>query len=442
MPGAPVSHPTQTREVAATPPPHPAVTDFLHHDRRLDAAVSLGIISDEQAARIRALVPERPAPSARAPLGGSVIAYALGAITVLIAMGWFLADRWDYLGAGGVLAVVLVYAALFSGVARRLHREGFPTATGIAALLAVATVPLAVIALSELFAWFPQAPGRSCSGRGYSLVYWFDFWTCRGLEVSVELATVAAAAFAWRLTRFSPFALVIGALGMRFVFHAAALLTDGHSGVMAMAWLWMICTSLAVAVAYELDRREPGDHDVALWLHLLGAIAAAVTSVTLLNQIEALRHLLLPAAFVAFTFSLRMRRGIWTLLGLAWFVAYLGWLANEVFRDTPVFPIVLAALGIAVIVVTVWVQRNRERLAARVGGLESGARPSYPGGLTLLLLPIAVALWHLPSAVALDEAQARENRAGQEARQAIHARERREAQADSVARETAPRRRP
>lgn len=420
------------------------MTDFHHHDRRLDAAVSLGIISAEQAARIRALVPERPAPSARAPLGGSVIAYAIGAITVLIAMGWFLADRWDYLGAGGVLAVVLVYAALFSGVARRLHREGFPTATGIAALLAVGTVPLAVIALSELFAWFPQEAARNCSGRSYSLVYWFDFWTCRGLEVSVELATVAAAAFAWRLTRFSPFALVIGALGMRFVFHAAAFATDGHSGVMAMTWLWMICASLAVATAYALDRRTPGDHDVALWLHLLAAVAAAVTSVTLLNQIEALRHLLLPAAFVAFTFSLRMRRGIWTLLGLAWFVAYLGWLANEVFRDTPVFPIVLAALGIAVIVATVWVQRNRERLAARVGGLESGARPSFPGGLVLPLLPIAVALWHLPGAVALDRAQARENEAATAARQAIHAREERTARdaAEGAKRETTPTRRP
>ncbi|HRN52622.1 MAG TPA: hypothetical protein PK788_03955, partial [Gemmatimonadaceae bacterium] len=351
------------------------MTDFHDHDRRLDAAVALGIISAEQAEQVRALVPPRPAVQARASLGAPVIAYAIGAITVLIAMGWFLADRWELLGAGGVLAVVLVYAALFVGVARKLHREGFPTASGLAALLAVATVPLAVIALSELFAWFPQESARSCSGRSYSLVYWFDFWTCRGLEVSVELATIAAAAIAWRITRFSPFALVVGALTMRFVFHGAAFVTDGHNGVMAMTWLWMICTSLAVATAYALDRRSPGDEDIALWLHLLAAVAAAVTSVTLLNQAEALRHLLLPAAFVAFTFSLRMRRGIWTLLGLAWFVAYLGWLANEVFRDTPVFPIVLAALGIAVIVATVWVQRNRERLAARVGGLESGARP-------------------------------------------------------------------
>ena len=57
------------------------------------------------------------------------------------------------------------------------------------------------------------------------------------------------------------------------------------------------------------------------------------------------RHLLVPAAFMAFAFSLRMRRFVWTLLGLGWFVAYLGWLAADVFRDTPFFPIILASVG-------------------------------------------------------------------------------------------------
>jgi hypothetical protein len=201
-----------------------------------------------------------------------------------------------------------------------------------------------------------------------------------------------------------------------------------------MAWLWMVCASLASATAYALDRRPPGDHDIALWVHLLAAFAAMVASVTLLNQFDGLRHLLLAASFVAFAFSLRMRRGIWTLLGLAWFVGYLGWLAGEVFRDTPVFPIVLAALGIGVIVVTVWIQRNRERLIARFGGVESGETPSFPGGVGLLLLPIVVALLQLPSAVGLDRAMAAEALAGNNARAAIHARERRAAQADSTRR--------
>lgn len=420
------------------------MSDFDSHDRRLDAAVSLGIISAEQAERIRALAPERPPHIASRPIGAPVLAYAIGAITVLVAMGWFLADRWEYLGAGGVLAVVTVYGAIFTLVAARMRREGFVLAEGIAALLTVALVPLAVIALSELLPWFPQAPSRVCNARALMGNADFDFWTCRGLELTVELATLASAVVAWRITRFSPFALVVGSIALRFVFLAAAAFFGGEDGIAAMGWLWMIGASLTAAVAYRLDREPPGDHDVALWVHLLAAFASAVSSSMLLNQFDGLRHVLLGAAFVAFAFSLRMRRAIWTLLGLGWFVSYLAWLAAEVFRDTPVFPIVLAALGIGVIVATVWIQRNRERLIARFGGVESGATPSFPGGVVILLLPIAVALWQLPGAVRLDVADAAEMQASTTARQAIRRRELREAQADSAAAvpETTPARQP
>jgi hypothetical protein len=415
--------------------------DFSDDDRRLDAAVSLGIISAEQAAQIRALVPPRPRRALPQALGATAIAYGIGALTVLIAMGWFLSDRWEYLGPGGVLAVVAVYGALFALVAERMRREGFPLAEGIAALLAVALVPLAVIALSELLSWFPQMPVRACNARAFAAEFRFEFWTCRGLELTLELATLAAAIAAWRRSRFSLFALVVGGIAMRFVFLVAAAAFGGENGIAATAWLWMACASLAAAAAYVLERRPPGEHDVAQWLHLLSAFAAAVASVTLLNQFDGLRHLLLAAAFVAFTFSLRLRRGIWTLLGLAWFVGYLGWLAGEVFRDTPVFPIILAALGIGVIVVTVWIQRNRERLIARFGGVESGALPSFPGGVGLLLLPLVVVLLKLPTAVELDRAVAAEARSRLESRRVIRARERRRESADSADTPPAPIRR-
>jgi hypothetical protein len=409
------------------------VPDFSDHDRRLDAAVALGIISAEQAAQIRALTPQRAPQQHAAPIGASLLAYALGAITVLVAMGWFLADRWESLGAEGVLAVVVVYGGLFTAVARRMRREGFAFAEGVAAFLTVLLVPLAVVALSEILPWFPQEPSSACNARGLAGNTPFDFWACHGLELTIEFATLAAAALAWRITRFSPFALLVGGIAMRLVFVAAVAITGGPNGVAAMAWLWMICASLATAAAYQLDRQPAGEHDIAHWVHLLAVFASAVASVTLPNQFDGLRHLLLGAAFIAFAFSLRMRRGLWTLLGLAWFVSYLGWLANEVFRDSPVFPIILAALGIGVIVVTVWIQRNRERLIARFGGVGSGEIPSFPGGLVILLLPIAVAAWRLPDAVQLDRAEAAEVQAGRVGRDALLARRRRAAQGDTTA---------
>ena len=390
-------------------------------DRRLDAAVSLGIITTAQAEEIRALTPAhrigasvdgdiRDAATGATlhlprAIGAEAIGYVLGAMTVMIAMGWFLADRWEWLGAGGALAVSLLYGAVFLVVAWRLRVEDSRLASDFAVFLAVAMVPIAVITINELMGWFGDSVVLACGKAP------FDFWRCRGEEIVVELSTIAAAVVAMRATRFTLFALPLSAFGLRFVFHFAELTTGINFGVTWSAWVLLIGTSLLTAVAYETSRRQQGDADFALWIHLSAAFSAGITSAMLLDQVEWYRHLLIPAALIAFAFSLRMRRFPWTLLGMSWFVGYIGWLAGEVFRHTPFFPIILAALGVSVIIATVWIQRNSAMLVARFGGLATGDRPSFPGGTALILVPVVAALVQMSSARALDEALRREREA-------------------------------
>jgi hypothetical protein len=395
-------------------------------DRRLDAAVQLGVITSDQAQAIRALTPARTAPRLPQSVGAPAIGYVLGAITVVVAMAWFLADRWKWLGAGGVIAVVCIYLALFLVVARRLRRDGYELAGGIAVLLAVAMVPVGVIALNEWAQWIIPWPAAGCSSLRYDAPFTFDFWGCRGLELVVLLSTLAAALVALRAIRFSLLVLPIAGIGLRGVFLVATAVFADALGSASLAWVWMIGASLLTATAYVVDRKQRGDTDYALWVHVLAVFAAVVATATILNTHESLRHLLIPGAFVAFTFSLRMRRMPWTLLGIGWFVTYLVWLASDVFENSPFFPIVLAALGLAVIIATVWVQRDSARLVARFGGLASGERPSFPGGIWLVLLPALVASMNLPAAVSLDVAEQRLNRASTRSYEALEARRRAE----------------
>lgn len=396
-------------------------------DRRLDAAVALNIITAAQAQAIRDLVPARPAAAPR-PLGGATIGYVLGALTVLIAMGWFLADRWTWLGAGGVLAVAGLYAVLFLVVAWRLRGEGFPQASGFAVLLAVGMVPVATVAINELVGWFTKPAAGVCGYPDFML------WSCRGEEIAVELITLAAALFALRQVRFSLFVLPIAAILLRILFHAADAVGRAGLGMVSAAWVWVIGASLLTAVAYETARRQDGDEDFALWLHLVAAVAAGVASTMLVGRYDSFRHLLVPSALVAFAFSLRLGRFVWTLLGMAWFVGYLGWLASEVFRDTPFFPIVLAALGVGVIIVTVWVQRNSAALVKRFGGLAADGRPSFPGGAGLMLLPALVAVLQFPGAAELDRADRRVMEAARRASVALRKRQPDGTDLDSLAR--------
>lgn len=403
-------------------------------DRRLDAAVSLGLITAEQAAQIRALTPLPTAQASSRAATASSIGYVLGAVTVLIAMAWFLADRWEWLGAGGALAVVVLYAAMFLLVARRLTREGFATAAGFAVFLAVAMVPVGVVALNELTQWVVPIPPAACDASAPDLLVDFDLWGCRSLELIVELSTLGAALIALRASRFPLLVLPIAGILVRGCFHLGDALTNGALGGTASSWTWVVCASLAVAAAYTVDRAQRGPEDFGLWLHLVAVVCAIAASSMVLGEYEGLRHLLIPGAFVAFAFALRMRRFIWVLLGLGWFVSYLAWLASEVFRDTPVFPIVLAALGLGVIIATVWIQRNSDALVRRFGALSADGRPSFPGGAGLLLAPALVAALHFGPAVRADEARQKESRLALAQFRREVAREAR-ARADSSARE-------
>lgn len=392
-------------------------------DRRLEAAVEQGIISAAQADAIRALRGEDArtgdGPDAtveggfitalvghRRGFSAATIAYSLGALTVAGAMGWFLADRWDSIGPWGVLAVVAVYAALFLVAAHVMRREGFATAAGLAVLLAVLLTPLAVVAVNDLTGWFdaPLDRGRSC------LYPDLIFWSCRGLEVVAELATAAAALFALRRVRFGLLVAPLVAIALRMLFHLSdAFFREGFGGATS-GWTWLIGASTLAAAAYVTDRRQRGDEDFAFWIHCGAAIAAFGASITLVGAYDGHRHLLVPAAFVAFAAALILRRRPWALVGTVWFGWYVGWLASDYFRHSPAFPIVLAALGLALIIATVWVQRNAARLIARFGTVTEDGRPRFPGGVPLLLAPVLVALLMMGDGIERDRERERERR--------------------------------
>src|SRR5215216_4689349 len=100
------------------------------------AALERGIIDAAQRDRLHALAAElsdedRAPPDARAPASpearGSfsviTVAYALGVLLVLFALGWFLVDRWSKMGPAGVLVVAGGYAGAFALAGTALRRR-------------------------------------------------------------------------------------------------------------------------------------------------------------------------------------------------------------------------------------------------------------------------------------------------------------------------------
>ncbi|HJU91240.1 MAG TPA: DUF2157 domain-containing protein [Gemmatimonadaceae bacterium] len=351
----------------------------------LDRALERGLITREQYDAIRAL--DEPTPGApEAPRGFNWIsvAYFAGALIVIFALGWFLADQWEDLGASGVLVVSLAYAALFIAIAWKMLRDGYRTAGGLATALAVATTPLIFWAIENLTGlWSPwRAP--------VPFTYHGQEWES-GRWTIIQLATIGSALFALKRVRFPFLTAFIAVPFITMALPLTELLFGDQLGGYMAPWTVLLFGTLLIAAGYALDRSDDEREGFAFWFYLCGTCAIAYGVVSLVDQVRWTRHLAPLLAITLFAASLYLRQRVFMVAGALTLFAYLAYLAADVFEDTALFPIALAAIGLLILLSTVWLQRTYPKLVRRVGG-DRAARPALPGGMITVLIPVALAI--------------------------------------------------
>lgn len=342
----------------------------------LERAANEGVIDRDavrrlvawQAERLRAAPAGlRAASTASAESGGRepqkafnlvTVAYYFGAMLMISACAWFLGDKWDALGSGGVLVTTVVYAAVCLGLGFWLRGNGYPVGGGLLVTVAVCLVPLATYSVESLLGFWPEAaPGA-----------YKDFYPLiRGSWIVMELATMAAAAIALMYVRFgfltAPLAFAAWFLSMDLW----ALLRDAQ----VITWedrqaVSIIVGLVTIGIGFLLDRLSrqrgrPTSEDFAFWCYLFGLAAfwGGLTSMSGSTEIGKFFYLLLNIGLVAV--ALVWRRVTFLVFGAMGVHAYLGHLAYTVFRDSFFFPFVLAALGLSLILSTVAAQRFMRR---------------------------------------------------------------------------------
>ncbi len=397
---------------------------------RLEDAVARGIITPAQLEQILALPthdaaaatqpPSTPGAEARG-LNAVTVAYHLGALMVLFAGAYFLLDRWVALRPGGVLLVSLLYAVAFTTAAVLFRRRGFRLAEGVSATLVVVMVPVIAWALANLAGvWAPydvRIPIRPPGGAAWDSGRW----------LIPQLSTIAAALIAVRLVRYplvvAPAAFAAWSITIPLTELAFGLTLGGFM----VARVSLLVGTLLIAAGYVVDRRS-ATGSWAFWIYLFGAIATFIGMVQTASDFPAVRHLSPLVSLAAVALSLRIGQRLFLVAGVLGLVLYLGHLAFDVFAGTVLFPVALAALGLGIIVATVWMQRSYPRLAARVGA-SAGAAHRVPGGLLTLLAPAALALLLLVISVPRERARADEQ---------LRQRERLREQMEQIERERPP----
>ncbi|QHE85373.1 DUF2157 domain-containing protein [Hydrogenophaga sp. BPS33] len=347
---------------------------------RVVASSACGVPTAAQLAQEDAAVPPLAphlAPSQRAPLDrGPVFSftntlYYFGGLLAIGAMTLFMSLGWELFGAWGVFALALGYFTGALLVARNLLQKGLRTPAGILATLAVCLVPLAVWAFQVGIGLWPD--GGSDSYRDFHhIVDWR--W------LMLEFATLIAAVVL--LYRYKlPFMVMPVAVTIWYLCMDVSHMLMQQAGldwelVRDMSLVFGLATC-ALAVWVDLRSRTAENaedrQDFAFWLYLFGAVMfwAGLS----LRESESEWNKLLYALINVFLVFLgaAIGRRVFTVLGGIGVAGYLGHLAYRVFADSLLFPFALTLLGLAVVALGIWWQRNEARIHARLAGWLPGA---------------------------------------------------------------------
>jgi hypothetical protein len=344
--------------------------------RDLEQAVAGGVLQPGQAEALwRFLGTEQGAIASVAARFDLVhVLWYAGALIVIGAMGLFTSLAFAKLGGSALAAIALVYALLFTLAGNRLWRRALRVPGRLLITIAVTMAPLFVYGVQEAFGWLDAAePGHY---RGF---YEFCRWT-RGSGVPMELATIAAGLIALRFYRF-PFLVAPIAVALWFLSMDLAPWFLGprwtHWRAREVVSLWFGLAMLAVA--WAVDVRSRGGF--AFWLHLFWLIAfwGGLTSMDSDSELAKAGYCLINVGLVGL--ALFLQRRVYALFGALGIALYLHHLAEEVFRDSLLYPFALSLIGLAVIGAGLGLHRKgaviEQALQRRLPGALQALRPTH-----------------------------------------------------------------
>ena len=340
----------------------------------LRRAAADGIISEADSESLIQWAGERrgpdDAPDAEQQKGFNLVtvAYYFGAMLMISAGAWFLGDKWETLGSPGILVTTVIYFAIAAVLGWWLRGKGFLVGGGLLVTVAVCLVPLITFTIEDILGLWPGTDPGAYQNY-YPMIH--------GSRIAMELATIAAAAVALYFVRFgfltAPMAFSLWFLSMDV---AALIFGDEFLDWNKRAWISVGVGAVTIIVGYVLDRvlRSPDkstSQDFAFWCYLFGLLAfwGGLTSMDGASELNRFLYLLVNLGLVGI--AILLKRTVFLVFGAVGVHVYLGHLAYQVFKDSFLFPFVLAFLGLSLILVTVWAQWYLRRISDKASRLKS-----------------------------------------------------------------------
>jgi len=323
--------------------------------KEIEAAITKQIITQEQGERLWSLW--NAEEESRSGFQIAHLAYYVGALIVISAMGWFMDNAWDVFGGMGMFSIAALYAFCFIIAGRRLwEKKGLQVAGGLLIVMAVCMTPLAVFGLERVWGGWPQSyPGHYQDG--YQWVHGGWLW--------IELGTIASACLALRFFKFpfltAPlfFSLYVLSIDVTpFFFGSGNHWTD-------VRWMSLLFGLAMIIIAFFTDdycRKNSNKEDYAFWGYLFGTMVFWLGLTLLDRNHEWSRILYCSINIILLIGGILLQRRIFLVCGAIGINGYIGHLAYRVFNHSILFPFVLSFAGIGIIYIGILYNRNQLKI--------------------------------------------------------------------------------
>jgi hypothetical protein len=323
------------------------------NERQLQTAVDAAGLEAGTFERLRAQLLAQP--DVKPGFEAAHVAYYLGALLIIGAMGWFMTNAWDSLGGLGITAMAVAYGAVFGGIGVMMYRKGFVIPGGLLATVAVCMTPLAVYGIERKIGWWPEGDPGSYTNFHPMI---------NGSWVGMEAVTILVAALFLKFVKF-PFLTAPAAYALWYMSMDATSLIFGRTwDFHHECWISAGFGVVMLGIGYFAD--GDGDADYSFWFYLFGLIAFC-GGLSLLGdgrQMGMVIYCVIHLCLIVL--SLLLQRRAFLVFGAIGVFAVLCREATEFFQNSYSFTLGLTLLGIAFIALGMWFKNNEAAWTAKL----------------------------------------------------------------------------
>ncbi|MCL2715236.1 MAG: hypothetical protein FWD68_11785 [Alphaproteobacteria bacterium] len=328
-------------------------------DHDLRAAALTGLITPEQLDPLLAFLANRASNTSNGPPKFDFVhmLWYAGALIVIGAMGLFSTLAFSKMGGAALTATALVYAVLFATTGHYLwNARNLPAAGGLLIAIAVSMAPLAVFGIQDALGMWSRFGHPGTTGEFYQLI--------RGSWIFMEIATILAAAVALHFYRF-PFIVLLVAIAFWFMsMDIVPWIAGKASGNWELSRQVSIVFGLAMIVIAAIVNTRQRSGDFAFWLYLFGVLTfwGAITATSGGTTVQKAIYCAMNVGFLLLAVFLRRR--VFVVFGTIGVALYLGELAQNVFKDSLLFPFALSVIGVLIIALGLSYHRHQQAIAS------------------------------------------------------------------------------